>query len=449
MTIWFWIIAAALLATCMAALLPAMLGRRKLFFVKRSEQTVQAAKNRLTELEAELKNQTITQAQFDSARGDLEAALADELRLTDDGGSERAQSSGAAQTSGGAQSSGGVQSAVWLTVIPAIALGVYYFVGQPQIMELAQETQQQTQQQSQQQAQGMDQAITSLEKRLLDNPKDADNWNLLGRSYMSMREYDEAVRAFSRLYKLKPDNLDAATQYAGAIALAAGSFNGKPIDLLLAVMEKDSNHPQALWLSAMAARTQGDNDTAIELWTRLLKQPETDEPLREQIQMLIAQTDEAPMVASNKATPEAVSNATKQLVDAIATESAQVNQSKQDSAVTGASLEVSVELDPALAANVSPNDTLFIFARAVNGPPMPLAVAKRMAGELPIKITLDDTMGMTPTMKLSSFPNVEVVARISKSGTVIKQNGDLEGYSPKMTMPNDDLVQIRIDRVLQ
>ena len=295
----------------------------------------------------------------------------------------------------------------------------------------------------------MDQAITSLEKRLLDNPKDADNWNLLGRSYMSMREYDEAVRAFSRLYKLKPDNLDAATQYAGAIALAAGSFNGKPIDLLLAVMEKDSNHPQALWLSAMAARTQGDNDTAIELWTRLLKQPETDEPLREQIQMLIAQTDEAPMVASNKATPEAVSNATKQLVDAIATESAQVNQSKQDSAVTGASLEVSVELDPALAANVSPNDTLFIFARAVNGPPMPLAVAKRMAGELPIKITLDDTMGMTPTMKLSSFPNVEVVARISKSGTVIKQNGDLEGYSPKMTMPNDDLVQIRIDRVLQ
>ncbi|MGU9956356.1 MAG: c-type cytochrome biogenesis protein CcmI [Arenicellales bacterium WSBS_2016_MAG_OTU3] len=433
MTIWFWIIAAALLATCMAALLPAMLGRRKLFFVKRSEQTVQAAKNRLTELEAELKNQTITQAQFDSARGDLEAALADELRLTDDGGSERAQTSG------------GAQSAVWLTVIPAIALGVYYFVGQPQIMELAQETQQQ----AQQQAQGMDQAITSLEKRLLDNPKDADNWNLLGRSYMSMREYDEAVRAFSRLYKLKPDNLDAATQYAGAIALAAGSFNGKPIDLLLAVMEKDSNHPQALWLSAMAARTQGDNDTAIELWTRLLKQPETDEPLREQIQMLIAQTDEAPMVASNKATPEAVSNATKQLVDAIATESAQVNQSKQNSAVTGASLEVSVELDPALAANVSPNDTLFIFARAVNGPPMPLAVAKRMAGELPIKITLDDTMGMTPTMKLSSFPNVEVVARISKSGTVIKQNGDLEGYSPKMTMPNDDLVQIRIDRVLQ
>jgi cytochrome c-type biogenesis protein CcmH len=88
-----------------------------------------------------------------------------------------------------------------------------------------------------------------------------------------------------------------------------------------------------------------------------------------------------------------------------------------------------VSLSPQLKDKVSPEDTVFVFARAAEGPPMPLAVARVRVRDLPYRFALDDSMAMSPALKLSAFPKVVVTARVSKSGGASAQPGDLQGAS--------------------
>jgi cytochrome c-type biogenesis protein CcmH len=102
---------------------------------------------------------------------------------------------------------------------------------------------------------------------------------------------------------------------------------------------------------------------------------------------------------------------------------------KKSATKAGASLKVTVSLSPALAKQAAPDDVVFIFARAVSGPRMPLAIVRKQVKDLPATVVLDDSQGMSPQMSLSSVPEVIVVARVSKSGMATAQAGDLEGVS--------------------
>jgi cytochrome c-type biogenesis protein CcmH len=106
-----------------------------------------------------------------------------------------------------------------------------------------------------------------------------------------------------------------------------------------------------------------------------------------------------------------------------------------------------VALDPKLKEKVSPEDTVFIFARAAEGPPMPLAVLKKKAGDLPVTFVLDDSMAMAPGMTLSKHARVVVGARVSKSGSATPQPGDLQGVSPALAN-NASGVTLTIDKVV-
>jgi cytochrome c-type biogenesis protein CcmH len=114
-------------------------------------------------------------------------------------------------------------------------------------------------------------------------------------------------------------------------------------------------------------------------------------------------------------------------------------------ALPGAGLRVAVSLDPALAARVQPGDTLFVFARAAEGPRMPLAIVRQPAGTAAVEVTLDDSSAMAPQFKLSGFPRVVVGARISRSGNATPQPGDLEGLSDPMD--SHGTARIMIDRI--
>jgi cytochrome c-type biogenesis protein CcmH len=118
-----------------------------------------------------------------------------------------------------------------------------------------------------------------------------------------------------------------------------------------------------------------------------------------------------------------------------------------DAAPQGAELQVRVALAPVLKDKLLPGDTLFVYARAEQGPPMPLAVAKVDAGRLPARVTLSDAMAMTPAMKLSSVKRVFVGARISHSGQPIAQSGDMEGDAGVIDVDRKTPVEIVIDKV--
>jgi cytochrome c-type biogenesis protein CcmH len=113
----------------------------------------------------------------------------------------------------------------------------------------------------------------------------------------------------------------------------------------------------------------------------------------------------------------------------------------------GATIAGTVKLAAALQGKVSPTDTVFIFARAADGPRMPLAILKKQVKDLPVAFTLDDSMAMAPNLALSNFPSVVVGARISKSGNASPQSGDLEGLSPTIKVGMNG-VSVVIDRAL-
>ena len=113
-----------------------------------------------------------------------------------------------------------------------------------------------------------------------------------------------------------------------------------------------------------------------------------------------------------------------------------------------ASITVSINLDANLRSQVAPSDAVFVYARAMQGPPMPLAVKKLTVGDLPASISLSDSDAMMPTMKLSSFEQVVVGARVSKSGNPVAQAGDffIEVDSIDSSNPPSELILL-INRV--
>jgi cytochrome c-type biogenesis protein CcmH len=107
-----------------------------------------------------------------------------------------------------------------------------------------------------------------------------------------------------------------------------------------------------------------------------------------------------------------------------------------------------VSLSPAMLGKVDPTDTVFILARAAEGPKMPLAVLRKQVKDLPLEFSLDDSMAMQPQLKLSGFDKVVVVARISKSGTPMAQPGDVQGTTATIK-PGTKGLNIVIDSVVK
>ena len=93
-----------------------------------------------------------------------------------------------------------------------------------------------------------------------------------------------------------------------------------------------------------------------------------------------------------------------------------------------------ISLAPALLAKAAPEDTVFIFARALQGSKAPLAILRRQVKDLPLEVTLDDSTAMSPALRLSTQTQVVIGARVSKSGQAMPQPGDLQGLSPTVVV---------------
>ena len=113
---------------------------------------------------------------------------------------------------------------------------------------------------------------------------------------------------------------------------------------------------------------------------------------------------------------------------------------------SGTVVRVLVELGPDV--RVPPQTAVFVFAREPGGSPMPVAVRRLTAAELPTVVTLDDTSAMQAGRNLSSVPRVEIVARVSRSGSVTPGPGDVEGISaPLQPKAQKQVVGLLVDKV--
>lgn len=263
-----------------------------------------------------------------------------------------------------------------------------------------------------QQAPSVEEMIAGLAKRMEANPDDPRGWYMLARSYTVTQQYAEAVNAYENAYRLVPTDPDIAAGYAEALALVNNSqLTGRPTELLEEALAADPNHIRANWLRGFAHYQAGEVKVAIAQWENMLAHVPADSPDRENIMQIIRDARaEAGMadVSPSSTEPVAVSAPASVAGD-------------------GKTITVSVNLAGDLADKADPDDTLFLFARAVSGPRMPLAVVRKRVADLPLTVTLDDSMAMSPAMVLSSFPEVSIEARVSKSGNAMPSTGDLRG----------------------
>ena len=264
--------------------------------------------------------------------------------------------------------------------------------------------------------------LASLAAKLEKNPDDGAGWVLLGNSYVKIGKYAEAVKAYEQATKKITDNAQLYADYADALAATNDyKLDGLPVELANQALKIDARNIKAKMLLATAAYDRQDYKEAIALWEKII----TELPKEAEI---------IPDIKAAIAKAQSLAGETK-------------STSVQKVAVN-AGIRGTVRLSPALTKALDANATLFVFARAAQGAPMPIAIVRASAKDLPYQFQLDDTSAIMPSNKLSQADAVVVVARISKSGDAKPISGDLQGMSAVMK-PVGENVEIEINEVLK
>jgi len=387
----FWSLAAVMVMVALLFLLPPLLRKRTVSAVSLDDLNTNVIKEQLAELEADRAIGKLDKAQFDAARQDLERELLYDLASSDD-----------------AQTATPERGGRWLTLllipaIPLCAVLLYQLMGSVELIDRVQQAQTSQPQSAQSQSVAtIEEMVTLLATRLQQQPDDLKGWVMLARSYSIMKRYSEATAAYENVLRLGGEEAGLLTDYADAMVMANGGiFTDESGALLVRALELDPDNVKGLQAA--------------------LKLP--------------AGSEDATVIAQQ------INEVQRQL--GITTESAPAITTATDSG-HGVSLSVHVALAPDFSAIAAAEDTVFIYARATQGSRMPLAIVRKQVKDLPVTVTLDDSMAMSPQMVLSNLDQVTVGARVSKSGGAMPQSGDLQGLVSPVSTQTTETIQITI-----
>ncbi|MFP5397652.1 MAG: c-type cytochrome biogenesis protein CcmI [Gammaproteobacteria bacterium] len=416
----FWIAAATLVVASLAALArPLLRGGHPHAGDATQASNVRILREQLAELDAELAAGALAADQHAAARAEIERRVLEETR--------DAEVALAARPGRGA-------ALTLAVVLPLAAVLLYLALGNRTALDpvLARAPSQAT-------PQDVEVLVERLAQRMREQPGDPDGWALLGRSYAAMGRFEPARDAYAQAVALSPDDASLLADYADALAMTQErGLLGEPERLVQRALRADPDHVKALALAGTAAMQRGDAAAAVRHWERAKSLAPPDSPFASGLEEGLRQARAAAAPASQAGAAEAVGGgAGREPGPASAPAEAAGREA-------GAGLRVRVALAGDLAGRVRPQDTVFVFARPVEGPRMPLAVARLRVADLPAELTLDDSSAMSPQMRLSAFERVVVVARVSRSGDVDPQPGDLEGQSGAVA--SRGAVALAIDR---
>jgi cytochrome c-type biogenesis protein CcmH len=404
----FWLAALVLVAgTVIALVWPLLRTRAAAPGAPEAAANTDVYRDQKRQLDLELVAGAITAEERDAQLAELTARLGAEIA---------AGSPPAAQAS---PRSAYVAALVLVAVIPVSALVLYMTFGGFSSLQVATQA-------SEEPRMSHEEIVAMVEKlaaRMKEHPEDPKGWQLLARAYAAMGRFPESVAAFKEATARSPADASLLADWADALAMQNQTLQGEPSRLVAQALALDPAHPKALSLAATAALERKDYDGAIEEWRKLKSVVPPDGEDAKDIDAMIAEAEAGKRGAP---APPALGSAAR---GAPATSPPAVSASAEGKAAAATSITGRVVLDPKLRVRVAPNDALFVFARAVSGPRMPLAVIRGTAGELPRAFTLDDSTAMTPAARLSSADEVVVEARISKSGSATPSPGDLRGTS--------------------
>ena len=414
----FWSLAAVMLMVALLFVLPPLMRKRTVSTVTRDDLNTKVIQELFAELDADMAIGKLDKAQYDAARKDIERELLYDLASADS-----------------AQTPTPERSGRWLVLLlipalPLCAVLLYQLMGTNELIDILQQTktaQSEPVNKQSDPAHSLDVMAAQLAERLHSEPDDLQGWIMLARTYNMLRRPDEAARAYENVFRLGGDNdPDILANYVdSSTTVNGGEFTDQGGELLLRALELDPDHLKALWLTGHWKNQSGRYEEAIGYWQKAAQQ-------------LPAGSENATIIAQQ------ISNAQSQLGTSGTTIAATTVDPAAGNSGIKVSLTIHVTLDPALNAAVAPEDTVFIFARATQGSRMPLAIVRKQVKDLPVTVTLDDSLAMTPQMVLSKFENVTIGARVSKSGGAMPQSGDLQGIVSPIATQTTDTVQITI-----
>lgn len=403
----FWLLAASMmLLAILIIVLPIVRGAGR-SRDGAAEANIAIYRRRLRELEEELAAGSISQQYHDEARAEIDR------QLLDDVGDETAGRAGDVRSTRGR-----LQIALIATLlVPAVVAGLYAWTGWPNL-SLGGPSPSILQASAQSQMEFVKKQLPLLEARLREKPGDGDGWFILGRAYMLLARYQDAAHAFAKAQDALGVSAPLLAERAQALARAAGGrFDGQPAQLIARALKLDPGNTLALWLSGIAAQQSNDRALAVERWRAALATVPDGSEAATTIQAALAQIGSP---AKPKKTGGAASKG-------------------------GVRIEVSVRLDPKFAREFAADTPVFVFARAVDGPRMPLAIVRTTVGHLPQTLTLDDSKSMGGGMKLSSFQEVQVVARVSPDGQATPRPGNVQGSSGPIRTDTDRPITLIMD----
>ncbi|WP_367083866.1 c-type cytochrome biogenesis protein CcmI [Pseudomonas sp. HOU2] len=366
----FWLAAGLLLLVALSFLLiPVLRGRRAQREEDRTALNVALYQERVAELQAQQAEGVLDATQMDSGRAEAAREL---LADTEGVAAPRVSKLGKPLP---------LLAAV---LVPVLGLGLYLHFGAADKVELTREFAQAPQ--------SMEEMTQRLERAVAAQPDSAEGLYFLGRTYMAQDRPADAAKMFERAANLAGRQPELLGQWAQAQYFADGKKWSDKIQALTdEALKADPKEVTSLGLLGIAAFEGERYQQAIDYWNRLLTQLPEDDKSREALQGGINRATERLEASGGKV---AASPAAK----------------------AAALLKVRVDLSSELKGKVQPGDSVFIFARAVSGPPAPLAAKRLTVADLPVTVELGDADAMMPQLKLSNFPEVQLVARISRAG---------------------------------
>ncbi len=399
----FWIIAVVMMAVAIILTIWPLLSNKAKHTVDRRQLNIALLQEQYSQLGTELREGHIDEEIYNSSKADLEAAI-----LVDAGALEQPFTA----VPGKAR----FTALALIVFIPVSSALLYQQYGNPALLSKA-PTPTPTQN-------DVEEMVAGLAARLQNEPDDIEGWTMLGKSYMMMRRYTEAKSVFKRLVDRSPEDTNMLLGYADATAMEAnGVFTGEPYQTIQKILELDPQHIQARWMAGMAEQQLGNEQQALAYWEPLLTDLQQISPdMAAELQRMISEINSVDN--SNSGSTQVISDA------------------KQ--------LKINVILDPTIASQIAASDVLFVYARAMQGPPMPIAIQRLDANNIPNEIILDDSTAMMPQMKLSNFPSVKVDARISATGSATPQIGDFYGRVENVEVTSDaELLTVIIDKTIE
>ncbi len=454
MNITFWILTILMLLVAIGLLVyPILKVRKASTTVAYKDSNLNINDEKIKELDLDLKEGRIDQLFYKAAREELDRELLIDIPA-------ESKETAALHYAGAAKRHPAL--ALMITIfIPALVLLLYLQLGMHSASDEAFIASQKRPQQSASAGgastnppASMEQLTKQLEARIEQNGGSVQDWTMLARAHKYLGQYGLAEKSFTVALQQDENNAQLMLELAEMMALNNNrQFTEPSRELVRKAYALEPNNANVLWFSGVAEYQFGNYQQAIDRLTALLPLARDEEDVVKSATAMISKSREQ-LIAAGQEMPElevllgvtTITEAAPVVRPATAT-AASVSPAASTTATTGSttSLSVTVNVSDDVRKKFNANDVVFVYAKAKQGPRMPLAAQRMTLAELPVTVLLDDNMAMVEGMNLSAFEQLVISARVSKSGSAIAQSGDYIGSTDFKNQKTQASINIVID----